>query len=323
MTTRRQLVLALGATALPRIARAQSKTASIGLLWLGSSDVDFLKTALLARMRELGYVEGRSLVIEDRTAPRRYEELVEAAQDLVRAKVDLIVTYGATSVRAARRATTVIPVIMMAGIDPVKEGYAASLGRPGGNVTGLSTLTSELHGKLVELVRQALPRARRIGTLVSPTSDAGMGNLEKMRQEGRRLGLELSAVAVRAAAELEPALADAARAEVDAILIVPSTLFASLRTRIGQLTLQYRLPCFAYAPEFTDAGALAAYGFSRERVFRRAADYADRVLKGARPAEMPIERAAEFELVVNLRTAKALGLSIPQALLVRATRTVE
>jgi putative tryptophan/tyrosine transport system substrate-binding protein len=323
MTTRRQAVLALVATALPGKARAQRTMARIGLLWLGSPDVDFLKAALLERLREHGYLEGRSLVIEDRTAPRRYEELLEAALDLARAKVQVIVTYGATSVRAARRATSTIPVIMITGIDPVKEGLAASLGRPGGNVTGLSTLTSELHGKSVELVRQTLPGARRVGTLVSPTSDAGMGNLEKMREEGRRLGLELHALEVRAAAELEPALAEAARSKLDAILIVPSTLFLALRTRIAQLTLQHRLPCFAYAPEFSDAGALAAYGFSRERTFRRAADYADRILKGAQPAEMPIERAAEFELVVNLRTAKALGLSIPQALLLRATRTID
>lgn len=322
MTTRRQ-VLGLLLAVLPGTARAQQKSARIGLLWLGAPDNAHLRTALLDRLREHGYVEGRNLVVEDRTAGRRYEDMLEAAQDLARAKVDVIITYGLTSVRAAKQATTAIPVIINAGVDPVKEGFATSLARPGGNITGLSTLTTELHGKWVELVRQTMPTARRIGAIVSPASDAGTGYLGKLQEEGRRVGLELQPFEVRAAQDLDGAFDRAARAKVEAVLIVPASIFATLRTRIGQLTLHHRLPCFAYAPEFSEAGALAAYGFSRERTFRRAADYVDRVLKGARPAEIAIERSAEFELVVNLRTARALGVSIPPAVLVRATRTID
>ncbi len=322
MTTRRHFLTVLAAL-LSGGAVAQQKTARIGLLWLGAPDNANLRAALLDRLREHGYVEGRNLVIEDRTGARRYEDLLEAAQDLARIKVDVIITFGATSVRAARRATTTIPVIMAAGLDPVKDGLAASLGRPGGNVTGVSTLSDELHGKWVQLLRDTLPHAGRVGALVNPTSDAGTGYLRSLQKEGRGLGLELEPFEVRAATDLDAAVSSAANMKVEALLVVPATMFSTLRSRIGQLALQHRLPCFAYSPEFAEAGALLAYGISRERTFRRVADFANRILRGRLPAEMPIERSTEFELVLNRTTAKTLGVRFPPSVLVRATRTID
>jgi putative ABC transport system substrate-binding protein len=322
MTSRRQTLVLLALT-LPGALRAQSKTARIGLLWLGAPDNASQREAFLARMREHGYAEGTNLVIDDRTRARRYEDLLVAAKDLAGSNVDLIVTFGATSVRAAAHATKTIPVVMNAGVDPVKAGLAASLARPGGNVTGVTTLTEELQDKQVQLLRDALPRAKRVGALVNPTSDAGTGYLRLLQDKATRAGLQLQPLEVRGADDLEKAFGHAVGAKVDAVIVVAASLFTTMRSRIAELALQNRLPCFGYSPEFAEAGAMLAYGFDRQRAFRRTADYVARILGGARPAELPIERSADFELVVNLKTARAIGVAVPAPVLLRATRTIE
>lgn len=321
--TRRRQILALLVAGWPCVALAQKKTARVGFLWLGSPEVEHLRKALLEALRERGYVEGRNLQIEDRTDAERYEQLLEGARDLVRLNVDVIVTFGSTAARAARSATTTIPIVMSGGTDPVKAGHAASYARPGGNMTGITTLTAELLGKHVQLVRDTLPAARRVAAIVNPPSDRGTGFLAEVQAAGRRLEMEFRPYEVYGAADLEKVFAAAAAAKSDAAFIVPSTLLSTLRAKIVQLALQHRLPLFSYSREWADAGALLAYGISREGMFRRAGDYVDRILKGASPADMAIERPSEFDLAVNLRTAKALGVKIPPTVLLRATRTIE
>jgi putative ABC transport system substrate-binding protein len=324
MKKRRQLLaLTALAAALPGLALAQRKPARIGLLWLSSPEVAHLRKALFDGLREHGYVEGGNLLVEERTGADRYEKLLAGAQDLAEAKVDVIVAFGNTSSRAARRATASIPIVMIAGMDPVKDGIAASFGRPGGNVTGVSTLSNELHGKWVQLMRETLPHARRIGAIVTPTSDLGPQYLRDVQAEAQRVGMEFQPFEVRIADDLEPAFAAAAKANVDAVFIVPSTMLRALRQRIGSLALKHRMPCFGYSSEFSQAGALLSYGINRERLFRRAGDYAGRILKGALPTDLPIEWPTEFELVLNLRTAKTLGVAIPPTILLRATLTIE
>jgi putative ABC transport system substrate-binding protein len=322
MTTRRQ-ALAFIAALLPGAALAQQKTARIGLLWLGAPDNAAHRAALMTRLRELGFSEGGNLRLEDRTGARGYEGMMTEAQELAHANVDVIVTFGSTAVRAAARATKTVPIIMHAGLDPVKHGLAASLARPGGNVTGITTLSEELQAKQLELLRDTVRRAKRVGALFSPGSDVSAGYLRTLQDDARRTGLELQPLEVRVAQDIDAAFAQASTSKVDAVLVVPATLFTTLRTRIGTLALQHRLPCFGYSPEFADAGALVAYGFDRNRGFRRAADYAAQILRGTRPADLPIERSADFELVVNLKTARALGISVPTPVLLRATRTIE
>jgi putative ABC transport system substrate-binding protein len=300
----------------------QAKSARIGLLWLGASDMQPLRDALFDGLRRHGYVEGGTLTVVDRSGVDRYEKLLEAAQDLVRQRVDLIVAFGNTVVRAARRATSSIPIVMIAGLDPVKAGMAASLARPGGNVTGVLTLSIELHDKSAQLLRETLPGARRAGALVTPTSAQGPDYLRAMQAAGQRVGIDFQALEVRAPEDLESAFGAAAKAKVDAVFILPSTLLRSLRQRIAALALKHRMPCFGYSAEFSQAGALLSYGVSREKIFRRAADHVERILKGASPGELPIEWPTEFDLVVNLSTAKALGIAIPPAIMLRATRTI-
>lgn len=317
---RRQILLALAAA--PAAAFAQDrKLPRIGLLWLRSPEVAHLRKALFDGLRDLGYAEGRHFVVDDATADG-YGKLVEAAKGLVARGASVILTWGFTSLRAARAATERIPIILNAGIDPVATGFAASLARPGGNVTGITTLNIELQTKQASLLRETLPSARRVSALLDPTSGAQTGYFDFVEGEARKLGIRFERTDVRGAGELEPAIARAAKAKSDALYVIPSTMLQGSSRRIGELALQYRLPSFAYAAEYAEAGVLLTYGVNRAAVFRRSAGYVDRILRGASAAELPIERAAEFELVINLRTAKALGLALPPQVLLRATRQI-
>jgi putative ABC transport system substrate-binding protein len=319
---RRRLLLAGGIAALmPQLALSQ-KLARIGLLWLESPEVGHLRRSLIEGLREHGFVDARNLAVEDGTVAG-YEQLEAAAHRLVERKVDVIVTWGYPALIAARRATRSIPILMNSGIDPVKAGVAASLARPAGNVTGILTINEELFGKQAQLIHETLPRARRVLALVDATSGAQTGYFDLLEPEARRIGIEFRAVKVRGARDLGPAFADAARAKLDAVYVVPSTMLQGLGSQIGELALKHRLPSFAYAAEFAAGGVLLIYGVDRSAIFRRMADYAARILKGTAPGELPIERPAEFELVLNLKTAKALGIAIPPAVRLRATRTIE
>lgn len=320
---RRAFVASLAIAALPGVVLAQKGSMPrVGLLWLRGPEVRHFRDAFLNGMREQGWIEGKNFVVDDATADN-YENLLEAAGGLVARRASVIVTWGYTSLRAARRASSSIPIVMNAGIDPVKTGFAASLAKPGGNVTGITTINSELQSKQAELVRETLPRARRVSAILDPTSGAQTGYFSLVEAEARRLGIEFRAIEVRGAEDLAAAVAGAARDQSDALYVIPSTMLQRQNKRIGELALKYRLPSFAYAAEYADGGVLLTYGVNRTAVFRRAGGYAARILKGSAPADLPIERAAEFELVVNLRTAKALGLAIPAAVLVRATRTID
>jgi ABC-type uncharacterized transport system substrate-binding protein len=319
---RRRLLLAGGLAALmPRLALPQ-KLARIGLLWLDSPEVGHLRRSLIEGLREHGFVDARNLAVEDGTVAG-YEQLEAAAHRLVERKVDVIVTWGYPALIAARGATRNTPILMNSGIDPVKAGVAASLARPAGNVTGILTINEELLGKQVQLIRETLPRARRVLALTDATSGAQTGYFGQVEPEARRIGLEFRPAAVRGAPDLEPAFAVAARAKLDAVYVVPSTMLQGLGSRIGELALRFRLPSFAYAVEYAAAGVLLTYGVNRAAIFRRMADYCARILKGAAPGDLPIERPAVFELALNLKTATALGVAIPPAVLVRATRTIE
>ena len=306
----------------PGVAAQPSVTRRVGLLWLQSPEVRHFREAMLDGLREQGWIEGRNFVLDDATA-EDYDRLIAAAERLVARKPSVIMTWGYTSLRAARRATSSIPIVMNAGIDPVKTGFAASLGRPGGNVTGISTLNTELQGKQVELVRETLPGAKRVIAILDPTSGAQTGYFSVVEAQARRLGIEFDAVDIRRPEELEPAIAAAARQSVDALYVIPSTMLQRHSRQIGALALKHRMPSFAYSAEYADGGVLLTYGVNRAAVFRRAGGYAGRILKGAAAADLPIERAAEFELIVNLKTARALGVAVPPAVLVRARRTVD
>jgi putative tryptophan/tyrosine transport system substrate-binding protein len=323
MRRRQLLALAALSAGAPTLVLAQLRRSSIGLLWLASPEAVPLRKALFEGLREQGYVEGRNLSVEDRTASDRYEGLLAGAQQLAEAKVGVIVAFGNTSARAAHRTTTSVPIVMIAGMDPVKDGLAVSLARPGGNVTGLSTLSNEMHAKWAQLIRETLPRARRIGAIVTPTSDLGPRYLRDLQATAGGLGLEFAPFEVRSALDLEPAFAAAGKSGVDAVFVVPSTLLRAHRREIGALSLEHRLPWFGYSSEFSASGALLSYGVDRGRLFRRAGVYAGRILKGASPGELPIESPTEFDLVINLRSAKALGIVVPPAVLLRATQTLE
>ena len=235
----------------------------------------------------------------------------------------VIVAFGNTSARAAHRATTSIPIVMVAGMDPVKDGLAVSLARPGGNLTGFLTLSKEMHAPWVQLIRETLPRARRLGTIVTPTSDLGPQYLRDLQAEAQAFAIEFQPLEIRSAKDVDPVFAAARKANLDAVFIVPSTLLRALRQPLGDLALKNGVPCFGYSTEFAESGALLSYGVDRVRLFRRAGDYAGRILKGTAPGDLPIESPTQFELVVNLRSARALGVAIPPAVLLRATSTIE
>jgi putative tryptophan/tyrosine transport system substrate-binding protein len=293
------------------------------LLWLTTPEEKELREELFEGLRRHGYVQGQNLAIEDRTGAQRYEDLQAGARALAESKVDVIVAFGNTSAKAARHATSSTPIVMVAGMDFVKEGLAASLARPGGNVTGFSTMSNDLHIKWVELIRETLPHSRHVGALVTPTSDLGPRYLGTLQAEAKRQRLDIPPFEVRAAGDLEPALAAAAKARVDALFIVPSTMLRGFRQRIGELSMKHRMPWFGYSAEFSVAGALVSYGVNRRRLFRRAGEYASHILKGASPGGLPIEYPSEFELAINLKSAKVLGIAIPPAVRFRATQIIE
>jgi putative tryptophan/tyrosine transport system substrate-binding protein len=321
--SRRRFIAACAVLAVaPRAGAQQERLARIGLLWLASPEVAHLRQALVDGLRARGYVEGRNLVIDDATVDD-YGKLESAAQRLVKRGVEIIVTWGYPALIAARGASRTTPILMNSGIDPVKAGVAASLARPAGNVTGILTINDELLGKQVQLIRETLPRARRVLALADATSGVQTGYFAMVEPEARRIGLEFRRVEVHGAKDLAPAFADAARERLHAVYVLPSTMLQGLGSRIGDLALKYRLPSFAYAAEYAARGVLLTYGVDRTAIFRRLADYAARILKGTAPGDLPIERPAEFELVLNLKTARTLGIAIPPAVFVRTTRTIE
>ena len=317
------LTIALLAVPLAAEAQPMGSVPRVGLLDPGSLVGRApLWEAFRQRMRELGYIEGLTVVFEARGADGKLERLPALATELVRLKADAIVTTGTPSAQAARQATATIPIVMATGTDPIGLGLVASLARPGGNVTGLTSISRELSAKRLELARELLPGASHFAILWAAGSAGSAAVVRATEVAAQALGVRLHAVGVRNA-ELDGAFSTMAR-ERPAVLLVDSdpTLFEA-RRRLAELALKHRLPTVHSAPEYAEAGGLIAYGANRAEMFRHAAVYVDKILKGAKPGDLPIEQPTKFELIVNLKTAKALGLTIPPAVLARADEIIE
>jgi putative ABC transport system substrate-binding protein len=292
--------------------------------WLSGGGADTNTPSLEAfrlGMRDLSYVEGRDFTLEMRWAMGQLDRLPELAAELVGTPVDVIVTSGAGPIRAAMRATSSIPIVMAQTNDPVEDGFVASLARPGGNVTGQTSIARELAGKRLEVLRKTLPSAARVGVLWNPDANQA-GQLQIVEAAAGPLGLTPVLLDVREPAAIEAAFERAVQERVDALTLLDSPVTSANRARLGGLALAHRLPIVATV-EYVAAGGLIAYGASLEGQFRSSAVYVDRILKGADPAELPVARPEKFDLAINLKTAQALGLTIPQSVLAEATEIIQ
>ena len=305
----------------PSHAQAGAKMPRIGIL-TPNFDPRSPFEAFRQGLRDLGYVEGQSIALEYRFAEGKAERLPALAAELVRLKVDVIVADAGAAARAAQHATETIPIVCTAFFDPVGQGFIASLARPGGNITGLSFNDAALMGKRLELLKEVVPGVTRVGYLWH-TAPITARSLQETERAARALGLQLHPVEVREPYPFDQAFATMAEAHADALLMQPSGLFFTRRTEIVDLAVQTRLPGIFDVREFAEAGGLMAYGNSLPAVFYRVATYVDKILKGAKPAELPVEQAMKFELVINLKTAKALGLTIPPTLLFQADEVIQ
>ena len=315
--------------AVPRIAHAQTagRIARIGYLSGNLKTNPHLREAFLQGMRDLGYVEGRNFVIEYRDVAGKYERLPTLAAELVALKVDVIFAAGTPQPLAAMRATTTIPIVVAGAADPVGSGLVTNLARPGGNVTGLSNINLDLVGKRLELLTQAVPGVGQVAVLWLPGVYGERTEKEMLagaEAAARGLGVRLQFVeASRDPADLDRAFSDMTRARAGALTVLPSNMFLREHRRLVDLAAKHRLPAVYTVKEYVDAGGLMTYGPNLADVVRRAATYVDKILKGAKPAELPVEQPTKFELVINLKTAKALGLTIPQTLLLRADQVIQ
>ncbi|HKA62101.1 MAG TPA: ABC transporter substrate-binding protein [Methylomirabilota bacterium] len=306
-------------------AQQPGKVYHVGVLTNNASDSPEVRLwqAFRSGLRERGWIEGQNIVIELREAEGNVARLPKLAADLVRLKVDLILARASTFVQAARAATSSIPIVFVAHADPVGAGHVASLARPGGNITGLAMLMTDLAPKYLELLISAVPMAKRIAVLWSPETPSHAMALKALEKAGRTLPVQQQPVGVRTAAELEGAFAAMARARAQAVLVLIGPIFLAERQRVAELAMKHRLPTISTLKEVPEAGGLMSYGPNQEDLYRRGAIYVDRILRGARPADLPVEQATKFELIVNLKTAKALGLTIPPSLLQRADQVIE
>jgi len=324
MNRRTFIGTAAGLLAAPLAAQAQkaSKVPRIGVLLSNSqashaADVEGFRQGL----RERGYVEGRNIAIEYRYGDGNLDRLPRFAAELVRLDVDLIVTSGSPPTRAARQATKTIPIVMTLVSNPIATEFVASLARPGGNITGLTTVTAELNGKRLELLKDAFPAVSRVAVLVDPEV---IGVLEDTRVAAEALGVKLLSLEVRGPTpDLEGAFRKATRERVGALLVASGPATELHRRRIVDLAAKNRLPAMYGSSEFVHLGGLMCYAPNYPDLFRQAATYADKILKGAKPADLPIEQPTKFELVINMKTAKRLGLTIPLSLRLRADQTIE
>jgi putative ABC transport system substrate-binding protein len=326
--TRREFLIAGGAGlcvfAAPLAAQQPGKVARIGRLSPASAAADTGIFEVLQRgLNSLGWIEGRNVVMEDRFAEGRSDRLPELAAELVRLKVDVIVTGSTVGALAAKNATATIPIVMVMGGDPVASGLAASLARPGGNVTGFTSLGQELNVKRLEVLKETVPGLARVPVLWNPTFPDAVASVKSLEGAARALGVQLRLVDVRDPAEFEKAFAAMGGEHAKALMVLPDIMFMVHRRRIVKLAAKSRLPAMYGLVEFVDAGGLMFYGASLPDMYARAASYVDRILKGAKPSELPIERPTKFELVINMKTAKALGVTIPQQILLRADRVIE
>jgi len=325
MNHRRRLVFALGGGALtvslPSLAQSQ-KVYRVGILMGNSMRRSPYPQAFLQEMKILGYVDGQNVSFIMREAENRPERLPELANELVAEKVDVIVTSGTTNVRALRQATSTIPIVFALVTDPVDSGFVRSLARPGYNMTGTTNLSAELSGKRLELLREFSPKMSRIAILVTDEAHVPP-QVEQIRTGAKRLGMNIQTIQVRGRADFDGASKELRTWRANAMLVVDSTGNNSNFTLLPEFAEQLRLPSMYPRPNYAEAGGLVSYGANNGTLYRRAAHYVDKILKGAKPADLPVELPTHFEMVINMKTAKVLGIKIPQSILLRADRLIE
>jgi putative ABC transport system substrate-binding protein len=327
MNNRRKLVIALGASslALPfgSFAQQPAKIYRIGFLGAGSVSGSAKRVdALRASLRNLGYMEGTNIVIEFRWAEGKYDRLPDLAIELVRLKIDVLVTYSTPGTQAAKRATTTIPIVMVTSGDAVAAGLVASLARPGGNVTGSTFFNPDLMAKRLELLKEAMPRITRVAVLLNPDNDSMKPILQAMEIAARLLKLDLQQFEVRGPGEFESVFSAMAKRRISALAVPEDGMFNDNPRAIADLAAKQRLPSIGFG-EFAEAGGLIGYGVNFLELYRRAAYFVDKLLKGAKPDDIPVEQPTKFDMMINMKTAKALGIKIPNSILVRADKVIE
>jgi putative tryptophan/tyrosine transport system substrate-binding protein len=323
---RRKFITGLSGTAFswPLAARAQQpgKLPTIGFLGTTAAAYSSWTAAFVQRLRDLGWVEGRTIAIEYRWSEGRPERIAEIAAQFVRIKVDVIVVGGAQAVRAAKHATSVIPIVFPGAADPVATGLVATLARPGGNVTGMSLQAFDLAGKRLGLLREVFPGLTGLAILANVGNPSNVSEMDEVEAAARTLGLEVARMEIRRAEDIEPAF-KALKSGIAALYVCTDPLMNANKVRINTLALAARLSTMAGFLEDVEAGGLMSYGPNFPDLFRRAAEIVDKILRGAKPADIPVEQPTKFDLVINLKTAKALGLTVPQTLLATADEVIE
>jgi len=328
MNNRRKLIVVIGAGAFasPLACFAQQQPAKIprvGLILASAvADMPTQIEALRAGLRDLGYVEGKNIVLEFRSSEGNYGRLPELAAELVRLKVDIIVSPGTPATQAAKAATTTIPIVMVGAGDPVGSGLVASLGRPGGNVTGTSNLSPPLMVKRLELLKEVHPSARRVAVLMNPSNSAQKLSFDAMEIAAKALKIEVHKSEVRDLNEIKTAFSAMAKQHIDAVAVANDQMLITNSAAIAELAAGLRIPS-AGRSEFPQTGGLLGYGISLADSYRYSTIYIDKILKGAKPANLPVEQPSKYEVVVNLKTAKVLGIKIPNSILVRAEKVIE
>ena len=329
MITRRKIVIAIGASTLAPIAsfgQPASKVWRVG--FLSQRHVDFVDAdsrygPFTQGMRELGYVVGKNLVIEWRSAEGKSERLPELAAELVQLKVDVLATAGTPAAQAAQRATTAIPIVMITVGDPVGTGLVKSLARPGGNSTAISNMTPDLAPKLLEMLRGMVPKVTRVAVLSNPANASNTLGLKNIQAAAQKLGVKIQPVEASTPQEIANGSTVMARQNAGALIVLRDAFFSQQKNQIVELAAKKRLPSIGGYGEYVEAGGLMSYGQNAGENYKRAATYVDKIFKGANPGDIPVEQPTTFELVINRKTAKALGLTIPQSLLISATRIIE
>jgi putative tryptophan/tyrosine transport system substrate-binding protein len=316
------LSVMLLALSLPVAAQQPKKVPRIGFILGSSPGPDARIEGFRQGLRELAYVEGQNIAIEWRYAEGKEELVPKLAAELVQLNVEIIVTDGTNVTRAAKNATRTIPIVMASDADPVGNGFVASLARPGGNVTGLVALLAELSGKRLELLKEAIPGISRVGILWNPENPSSVSGFKETQEAARALAMQLQSLEVRGADDFAGAFQAATKARARALTVVSDSLMFSNRRRLLELAIKNKLPTMHTQSLWADAGALMSYGTNFPDLHRRAAIYVDKILKGAKPAELPVEQPKKFELVINLKTAKQIGLTIPPNVLARADRVI-
>jgi putative ABC transport system substrate-binding protein len=317
--------IVLGVFEMPLAADAQQagKVYRVGFLWDSPAVFPDAIEAFRQGLRDLGYVEGRTIAIEYRWAEGKPERMRELAEELVRLKVDVIVAPSSIYTEAARRATSTIPIIFMSHADPIGSGHVASLARPGANVTGLSIMMTETNVKGLELLKEAVPGLARVAVLWDPATPSHGPGLKAIEAAGPVLGVRIQPVAVRSATEFDSAFSAIVRQRAGGVLVLSTPIFIAGAKRLAELALKHKLPSMFGPKHHVEAGGLMSYSPSRADLYRRGAVYVDKILKGAKPADLPVEQPMRFELVLNMKTAKALGITFPPTIMVRAEQVIQ